>query len=232
MEIQIVLGILVIALVIYVIILHLRLSQKNLFIETTVNKLSGIEKSRSKEELMEFLREIQIMSQFSAHFTDKLFNKDSTDFIFENNKDQRIFMHYTKEESNARKIIREGFRFADSFYKTAMEISRDQLDLKIKHNSRKYYGDYIIIISISNDIINYYSMELRKAGITSYSFENVLTELPPFRNENSDLVYQLSARFIKGYINHRTGDIEKNPLFDPSYDSPAFSKNIYSMKTR
>jgi len=74
-------------------------------------------------------------------------------------------------------------------------------------------------------------MELNKKGITGYSFENILTEEPPFRNDNSDMVYQLSSKFIKGYINYRTGEIIKNPNFDPWYNSPEFQKNIDSLKT-
>jgi hypothetical protein len=86
------------------------------------------------------------------------------------------------------------------------------------------------LISISNDIVNFYSMELVKAGIRNYTFENILTEIPPLKNENSDIVYQLSPRFIKGYINHRTGKIVRNPEFDPWYNSPLFMKNIGLLK--
>jgi hypothetical protein len=39
-------------------------------------------------------------------------------------------------------------------------------------------------------------------------------------------MYQLSSQFIKGYVNHRTGEIVKNPGFDPWYNSPGFMKNI------
>jgi hypothetical protein len=75
-------------------------------------------------------------------------------------------------------------------------------------------------------------LELEKAGIKNYYFENVLTEAPPRRNDNSDLVYQLSSQFVKGYINHRTGEIVKNPGFDPWYNSPGFMKNIDLLKNK
>jgi hypothetical protein len=207
MATQIILLLLIVALIIYSIFLQIRLTQKNIFIESTVKKLSGIEKSRNMEEMMAFLSELQKLSQYSSYFTDKLLEKETTDFIFENEKELRIFMHYTLEETDAKNIIQSGFRFADSFYKTALHVTKDKLDLKIKHNSKKYYGDYIIIICISNDIVNFFSMEINKAGINGYSIENILTEIPPARNDNSDLVYQLSSKFVKGYINYRTGEI-------------------------
>jgi len=226
MAIQIILVIFIVALLGYIVFLHIQLAKKNIFIESTVRKLSGIEKSRSMDEMMVFLREIQKLSQYSSFFTDKLLEDSTINFILENDKDLKIYVHYTKDESDAKSILQDGFKFADSFYKTALPVSKDKLDLIIKHNSRKFFGEYLIIICISNDIVNYYSMELEKAGIKNYFFENILTETPPSRNDNSDLVYQLSSQFIKGYVNHRTGEIVKNPGFDPWYNSPCFMKNI------
>jgi hypothetical protein len=226
----IVLLILIVALIGYIVFLQIQLSKRNIFIESTVKRLSGIESSRSMDEMMAFLQEIQILSRYSSFFSNKLLDKDSLDFIFESEKTRKIYMHYTKDEDDANSILRNGFRFANSFYKTAVHVSRDQLDLKIKHNSRKFYGDFLIVISISNDIVGYYLKEMEKAGIKNYNFENILTEAPPSGNENSDLIYQLPCQYIKGYINYRTGRIVKNIRFDPFFNSPGFSKNINRLK--
>ena len=230
MAIIISLIIIIIVLSGYIIYLHLQLSKKNVFIQTTVRRLSGIEKNRSVEEMMSFLQEIQELKQFSSTFTDKLLEDSTLKFILENSKNTKCYIHYTKNETDARSIIQTGFQFVESFYKTALPVSRDKLDLKIKHNSRKFFGDFIIVICISNDVANFYSYELGKAAIPNYSFENILTETPPVKNDNSDPVYQLASQFIKGYINHRTGSIVKNPAFDPLYNSPNFLKNIELMK--
>lgn len=232
MAIQIVLTALIISLFGYIVFLHVQLTKKNIFIETTVKRLSGIEKSRSMEEMMVLLQEIQKIRQYSSYFSDKLLDKDTISFILENDTDFKIYMHYTKDEPDARSILNEGFKFADSFYKTALPVTKDKLDLVIKHNSRKFFGEYLIIICISNDIVNFYSSELEKAGIKNYSFENILTEAPPSRNENFDIVYQLTPKFIKGYVNHKTGEIVKNPAFDPFYNSETFIRNIDLLKTR
>lgn len=232
MATQIVLIIFIIALLGYIVFLHIQLTKKNIFIESTVKRISGIEKSRSLEEMMAFLQEIQKQVQPSSLFSDRLLDEKTISFIFENDKDLKIYIHYTKEESDAGSIIHDGFRFADSFYKTALPVSRDKLDLVIKHNSRKFFGEYLIVISISNDVFNFYSLELEKAGIRNYSFENILTNLPPSRNDNSDLMYQLSPQFIKGYINLRTDVIVRNQDFDPWYNSEDFMRNIDLLKTK
>jgi hypothetical protein len=231
MATQIVLLLLIIALVVYSVYLQVQLTRKNIFIESTVKRLSGIEKTRSMDEMIAFLAEIQKMSRYSSYFSNKLLEKDTIDFIFENYTEMKTYMHYTMEESDAKNILSNGFRFADSFYKTALPVTKDNLDLKIKHDSRKFFGDYLVIICISNDIVNYYSMEIGKADIKNHSFENILTELPPSGNDNSDLIYQLSNKFIKGYVNHKTGEIVKNPDFDPWYNSPAFEKNLGLLKS-
>ncbi len=232
MATQIILLVLIVALIVYSIFLQIQLTRKNIFIETTVRRLSMIEKTHSMEEMMAFLQEIQRVSQYSSYFADKLLEKETIDFIFENIKDMRIYMHYTKNAADAKSILSDGFKFANSFYKTALPVSKDKLDLKIKHNNRKFFGDYLIIITISNDIVNYYSMELEKAGIKDYTFENILTETTPARDDNTDHIYQLAPQFIKGYVNHKTGEVVRNQVFDPYYNSPTFQKNIDLLKSK
>ena len=143
MATQIILLVLIVALIIYCIFLQIQLTRKNIFIESTVRRLSMIEKTHSMEEMMAFLQEIQRVSQYSSYFEDKLLEKETIDFIFENIKDMRIYMHYTKVEADAKSILADGFKFANSFYKTALPVSKDKLDLKIKHNNRKFFGDYL-----------------------------------------------------------------------------------------
>ena len=230
MSLQIAEVILIIALLGYIIFLHFRLTRKNIFIETTVKRLSGIEKSRSMDEMMSFLSELQKLTQYRSFFSDKFLDDNKLNFIVENEKDFKTYIHYTKEEADAKSILQNGFRFAESFYRTAIPVSKDKLDLVIKHNSRKFFGEFLIIINISNDIVNFYSSELEKAGVMNFSFENVLTETTPEKNDNADLVYQLPSQFVKGYINHITGEIFKNPGFDPFYNSPSFMKNISLLK--
>lgn len=226
MEFEILFGVIILALIGYIIYLHIQLAKKNLFIETTVKRFSGIEKNWSSEELMKFLREVKKAGHYGSFFIEKLFDEKPLGFLLENQKDSRIYIHYTKEEADAKNILMQGFMFADSFYKTALPVFDDRLDLLIKHNGRKSFGDYMIIICLSDKLFDHYASEIDRKGLKEYSVENILTESPPFINENSDVIYQLSNKFIKGYINHQTGDITSNPDFNPTFNSDLFERNL------
>jgi hypothetical protein len=217
-------------LIFYIIYLHIQMVKKNVFIETTVNRLTGIEKDWKMKDLLSFLEEIKKLNYYHSFFSDKLFQEETLSYIFEDVNITKIYIHYTKEETDAKSIIANGFRFADSFYKTALPVSNDKLDFIIKHNSRKYFGDWLILICISGKIIESYSLKMKEAGINNYFVENIITETPPEKNDNSDLVYVLPRQYVKGYINHRTGEIFRNPDFNPAYTSPAFLSNIEKHK--
>lgn len=217
-------------LLVYIIYLHFQLSGKNVFIETTVKKLSGIDKKRSMEEMVEFMKEVNKAGMFPFNSPDKFLDENVNRFILENDETLKIFMHYTRYEADAKNILKVGFRFANSFYKTAVPVTRDKLDMMIKHNSQKYYGHYLIIISISDKTVKHFTNEIQKAGIKNISFENILTETDGIRNENGEPVYLFPHHYIKGYINHLTGEVTLNPDFDPDFISPAFEKNLLSYK--
>ncbi len=230
MTIQIIELLIIIGLLVYVIYLQLQLSKKNIFIATTVKRLSGIEKTRSMDEMVEFLRDMNKAGLHNPLIPDKFLEENTINFILENDSRLKIYMHYTRDEADAQNILKTGFRFANSFYKTALPVTRDKLDMIIKHNSQKYYGHYLIIISISSETVNYLTEEIKKAGLKNVSFENILTESTTLRNENGEPVYLLPNQFIKGYINHLTGEITKNPDFNPGFTSSAFENNLLTIK--
>jgi hypothetical protein len=194
--------------------------------------LSGIVNSPGLDKMREFLLEIQKIKWFTSLYKDRFLDDSMIDFILENDKDLKTYLHYTREEADAKSILQDGFKFANSFYKTALPVSNDILDMKIKHKSRKLFGDFIIIICISNDIVNSYSTELKKAGIRNYSFEHILTKTTPASDDNSETGYQLASQFIKGYIQRSTGEIIRNQGFDPYYNSLLFMKNIELLKNK
>jgi hypothetical protein len=51
-------------------------------------------------------------------------------------------------------------------------------------------------------------------------------------NENADVIYQLSNKFVKGYINHQTGEITANPDFNPAFNTELFEKNLDLIEER
>jgi hypothetical protein len=227
---ELLLIILITLLLGYIIYLQILLTKKNIFIESTVKRLTGIDKSWNTEEMNRFLQEIRKANQYSSFFNDKLFKEKPLKFLFENKKDSRVYIHYTKEESVAKRILNDGFLYADSFYKTALPVTNDKLDLLIKHNNRKSFGNYLMIICLSDKIVDHYSAELARNGLTGVAVENILTETDTSLNENRDIIYLLPNRFVKGFINHQTGEITENPAFDPTYDSPVFGMNLELLK--
>ena len=230
MTMDILLIILIAILLGYIIYLHIQLVKKNLFIESTVKRLSGLEKSWSAEEMNRFLHEVRKIQHYSAFFNDKLFEEKSVTFLLENKSTSKIYIHYTKDEKVARSILSEGFRYADSFYKTALPVTNDKLDLLIKHNNRKSFGNYLMILCLSDRIVDHYTAELDRYGLKGVAVENILTETSTARNENADTIYLLPNRYVKGFINYQTGEIAVNPDFNPSYDSPVFARNIELLK--
>jgi hypothetical protein len=222
--------IIIAGLIPYIVFLQMQIVKKNVLLESTLKRFAGSDEDVKMEELLHFREEIKKLNYYSSFFNEKLFEEKPLGFIFENVNNSKIYIHYTKNEDDAISILSNGFRFAETFYKTALPISNDKLDLIVKHNSRKYFGDYLIVICISNNVISKYSADLSKAGINSFNIENVLTESPTVKNENSDIVYLLPNKFIKGYINHITGDIIQNTDFNPEYCSPGFDNNIKRLK--
>jgi len=227
-----VLLVLILILASYIIYLHVKLVRKNLIIEGIIKKISGIEKQLSVDEIRKVISDIHNFNGKALMIDDKLFDEEVSGFIMTGLNESATFIHYTMSEDVAAAILKEGFRFVESFYKTALRVNNDKLDLMIKHNSKKLYGDFIVVISISNEIISFYSGELDKEGINSYKFENILTLEEPLRNENSDITYTLAPQFIKGYLNYRTGIIHANPDFNPAFISPVFSENIKNIKSK
>ena len=135
-------------LIIYIVFLQVQMVKKNVFIESLFKRYNGIEKEFKIDELIKFREEIKKLNYYSSFFNDKLFEEKSLNYLFENVKDAKTYIHYTKEENDAISILSNGFRFVDTFYKTALPIANDKLDLIVKHNNRKFYGDYIVIIAI------------------------------------------------------------------------------------
>lgn len=221
--------IIILILFIYIAFLHYQLMKKNLFLKSIVDKLSRLDKSWNKDTIISFLKKLQHIGAESMMKEDKILQGKLLDYLIEN-KNCRTFVHYTKGKETAQGIINEGFRFAISFHKTAETISSDQIDLIYKHNLRKYFGNYIIVICISKKVYQFYENELKKIDQTNMNVEQVLTESNSELDENQDELYTLPRQFVKGYLNYESGEIVNNPDFNPDYDTQFFKKNLQKVK--
>jgi len=217
-------------LIVVIAFLYLELRKRNLFIQTIIEKLNIQDKKSEKEEVIRILSKLQMGDLTKLITKDNFFSEKIRDYIFEESGDKKLFMHYTQEVSIANRIMTEGFRFTYSFYKTADVFSEDKLDLIYKHNRNKYYGKFVIIISISDKIYDYYSDGLKETQSPGVVVEQILTETPPFLNEDEDVVFTLSNKFLKGYFNYETEQIVSNPEYKPDFNTDLFEQNLKKIK--
>lgn len=157
---------------------------------------------------------------------DFFLNPDIQSFIFEEEKDSLIFLHYTYEKEVAEKIINTGFNFSVAFDKTTTSMYNDPIDINYNHLVRKPFGKFVIVICISKEIYHKYSKLVSKSGNRYLKVEEILSEKPVSKNELSEDVYTLNRKFIKGFFNYTTGEIISNKEFNSKYDSDQFQKNI------
>jgi hypothetical protein len=219
-----------IILIIIIGYLYLQLKKKDNYIQLIFDKLHIQDPEIKKEELSNILSKLQIVELTKIVTKDKFFNDNILNYIFKDTKDKKLFLHYTQEKTIADKVLKEGFQFRYSFYKTAYKITLDRLDLIYKHSRSKYFGKNVLILSISTKIYNYYTEELKKISPPETFVEQILTEVLPFHDENNDVVYALSNKFVKGYFNYETDEMTDNPEFNPNYDCDNFRKNLARLR--
>lgn len=126
-------------------------------------------------------------------------------FIQERLNDSRVYIHFTKDKSVSEKIIRDGFKYTDSFEKTTAEISHSKIDVKYKFQLYRDYGSYLIVICIPLPLFdNYNSIRLDTKHDTLYNLG--LSN----HNPQEELDYTLLPLYIYGYIDLKNNKIYKN----------------------
>ena len=136
-----------------------------------------------------------------------------------------LFLHHTSKEEIARKIIDEGFKYYDSFYKTTDEIVIDEVYLNYWFQLRRAYGKYAIVMVIAESIIEKVNEQIKQKGSRHIDSFNVLSESFPVEYED-DYLFTLSKYFVRGYYDINTRNIVFNPLFNPRFYSNKFLDNI------
>lgn len=216
----------ILVLFIYIFYLHLQLAKKNILLKSFYKKIEKPESKLAKKDILLFLENLK-NPEFSGKVTkDKLLDKKISNFLFENDKDIKLFLHYTSRKEVADKIMQDGFKFVNSFYKTAEYIYNDELYLVHRHHEHKQYGHFVIVICIHKETYEKYSDELGKIKAKNISVEQILTEKAPITDENSDEIYLLPKQFIKGYFDYTDGTITENNEFNSNYHSPVFQENL------
>ena len=137
------------------------------------------------------------------------------------------YTHRTDNEETAIKILENGLKFTESFYKTTDIVIDNPVNINYWRILRKAYGKYVVVISFAKEIIEHYeSLLMERLDRNIIEVQQILTEKETEQDENDEEIYTLSRQFIKGYFNEETEKIVYNPHFDPDYDSAAFISNI------
>lgn len=220
----------IILLFFYIIYLHIQISKKNFLIKSYFEQHGLSNGKLEKQDLLKILEKLKNPEYNKKITKDKMLDRKFSNFLFEDYDQIKLFLHYTAKENVAKKIIHEGFKFANSFYKTAENIYNDELFLIHRHHEYKQFGHYVIVICISKDIYNYYSEELSKIKAKNTAVEQLLAEQSPIKDDNSDHIYILPRQYIKGYFNYIEGTIVKNPEFNYSYHSHKLDENLQKLK--
>lgn len=227
---EIILLVIMLFLAVYVIVLHVMLAKKNQFIEKSLGELVLNDNKLDKDYILRFLKDLKNMNMSNMMRSERLLQKEIQEFLFNQDNRSYIFIHYTSNESIARRIMSEGFMFIDSFHKTAEMISEDKVALVYKHNLNKFFGKFIVVLGITRENYEYFVEKLEDINDTKVLVEHVLVEKPALENEDHDHVYTLPNKFVKGYINYETGEIVQNPDYEPDYRSPRFEENVEILK--
>jgi len=218
--------ILIILLLIYILFLQLRLAKKNHIIESYLLNLQKKQEDWNRNEFQ------SITDNFGKKaIKDKFLNDDIYNFLFGDNEEVKIYLHYTREKQVANEILSEGFKFVNSFYKTAELVFNDKLYLMHRHNEHKQFGEYVIVISIAKKNFNHFTQELSKLQAKNIAVEQILTEVPHQIDDNGEEIYTSPRQFIKGYFNYLNGTIVTNPYYNPDYLSPKFDDNLKKVKS-
>ena len=159
------------------------------------------------------------------YFDDKFYQ------LLTNDKEKNVFfLHHTASETIAQKIMTEGFRYYDSFYKTTDEIIKEEVYLNYWFQLRRAYGSIAVVIVIADNVLERVNNLIKQNKLKLVDNFAVLSCRLPEKFED-DYLFTLSQYYIKGYYNIHENTIVMNKDFDPEFFSKEFQKNIDFLKT-
>ena len=127
--------------------------------------------------------------------------------------DSKVFIHITEDKEIAERIITEGFKYSEDFYKSSEELSPTLYDLAYKLQLYKYYGNFVIIMCIPKKLY-FTANKAGTKGNRDYLSEYGISEYNP----ENELSYKLPSRFVKGYVDISNKVIISNELFEINKD--------------
>jgi hypothetical protein len=199
-----VVSIAVACLLIIMLILFIKLYRINKMLKK-VSVLYGGDKNLSYKRLIDriiFSRELYTTKP-SNEIVELIYNYIKDFFV-----DLRVFIHVTNDKEIADKILAEGFKYSENFYKSSEEISSNIVDLSYKLQIYRHYGKFVVVICIPKKI-NPVKQTKSLHWDKDFLVENGLSEFNP----ENELNYKLQARYIRGYVDINNLKIVENELF-------------------
>jgi hypothetical protein len=167
--------------------------------------------------LLDQAKDKPVQSNTQLFLTDEVMN-----FIFDQEKEMYVYLHYTKLEIVANRILETGFQFKESFHKTAINITKDPTLIMHNHLSYKYYGKYIMIICLPVKDVEALYEKLEHTEAKRVVVENLISE--KVENTDNEDIYLLPSKYVKGYINYESEEIVANQNYSPEINVDDFIK--------
>jgi len=165
-----------------------------------------------------------------TYVVDNFLNQQIQDFIFENDDEAIIYLHYTYNKKVAQSILENGFEFVSPFDNTTSLLKKDNVVINFNHYVRKAFGDYVIVICIEKEMFNYYLNEVKKYDNKYTEIEELLTTTPSFVNDDNEKIFTLHKSFVKGYFNYYTKELVANPDYNFKNNLAEFHENLEKVK--
>ncbi len=172
------------------------------------NDLNNSSPSDSRNTNLDMLLDFPDFTKSQQKQSSNRISESVVKFIFGELINSKVFIHYTREKSTADNILKAGFKYSDSIYKTTQEVINNPIDLTYKLQLYKPYGDYLIVISIPTYIFDFAEKNTR-----SYKQAILIDQVLSKYNPAEDLDYTLPATFIRGYVNVESNTIVENNAY-------------------
>lgn len=162
-------------------------------------------------------------------------------FEFIKSTDEVItYAHRTGHKQSAEETLIEGFEHRPHFEDSADACGSNLELISRNHFARtKAFGDYTVVIGIGKELF----LKYRQKILETYKDYNSRTDKPisldsirdavqnflaeePSVNEQEVETHYLPLQFVKGYFNDKTGELVRNPGYNPNYDCEEFEENI------
>ncbi len=128
-----------------------------------------------------------------------------------------FFLHNTREQVVAEKILKEGFIFENQLVHSTDRVNPDEsIEITYFLFLRKDYGPYTIIIAIPSVT---YESYMAYSVLNVISIEEVISITKPCYGENDELLYTISPKHVLGYFNLTSGTFVQNLGWDMAFSN-------------